>query len=459
MTHRDSLPVAVVGGGITGLTAAYRLVQQGRVVRLFEAGEHLGGCVQSEREDGWLVEAGPNSVQENSPALTKLIAELELEAHKLYAQPAAKNRYIVRNGRPVPAPLSPPGLLSSPLFSTGAKLRVLSEILMSPKTRTTDISLAEFGRSHFGRELVDYGLNPFVSGVYAGNVEKLSTRHAFPSLWEMERAHGSIIRGQIKAAKAKRASGHAGGPPKIISFAEGLSTLPSALATRLPAGAVELRARVDTLVPGDPWKLVWSHEGTTHTEEFGAIVLALPAVALSRLRIGALGERPLAGLEAVEYPPVSSLFVGYTREQVAHPLDGFGVLVPSSERRDVLGVLFSSSLFPGRAPAGHVALTVMTGGALRPELARLDLVPLLDVVRRELGDLLGVRGEPVFVRHNVWPRAIPQYNLGYERFLESMVRCERDCPGLFIGGHVRDGIALPACVTSGEKLAARVAGG
>lgn len=452
----DSLPVAVLGGGITGLTAAYRLAARGRRVRLFEAAGRLGGAILSERAGDWLVEAGPNSLQENSPELGRFFRELGLEGAKCRTRPEARHRYILHRGRPCSAPLSPAGLLASRLFSPAARLRILAELLTRPKIRKTDLSLADFGRIHFGREFVDYALSPFVSGVYAGNAEKLSTRHAFPSLWEGERRHGSVIRALLAAARAKRARGEPPGPPPIVSFADGLGELPRALAARLPAGSCELGAKVEGLLPGLSWRLIWSRDGVTRTEEFAAVVLALPAAALARLPVGALGERPLAALEAIDYPPVSSLFLGYRRDQVAHPLDGFGLLVPAAERRSILGAIFSSSLFPGRAPADHVALTVLTGGALNPEPGRLPLDALLPRVRGELAAMLGVRGEPVFVRHHAWPRAIPQYTLGYERHLEAMDRCEQAQPGLFIGGHVRDGIALPACIAAGERLAGRV---
>jgi len=449
----DSLPIAIIGGGITGLTAAYHLARQGRAFRLFEASDRLGGNIRSERHDGWLIEAGPNSLQ-LTPPVAALLAELGIPP--LAASPEAKNRYIVRDGRPVAAPASPPGFLKSPLFSTAAKLRLFGDLFKLPRQRPADLSLAAFVASHFGSELVDYGLRPFVSGVYAGDAQKLSTRHSFPSLWEAERTHGSLIRAQLAAAKGKRARGEPAGPAPIVSFPDGLETLPRTLAGQLPPGSVELNARVIDVVPGQPWKLVWELPNLARrTETFAAVILALPAASLAAFPIGLMGERPLAGLAEVEYPPVSSLFLGYKRDQVAHPLDGFGLLVPPIEHRSALGVLFNSTLFPGRAPAGHVALTIMTGGVLRPDLARLSDDQLFPLVRNDLVDLLGVRGEPVFIHRNVWPRAIPQYNLGYERFLDLIARTEKDHPGLLIGGHVRDGISVPNCIAAGEKLAAR----
>jgi protoporphyrinogen/coproporphyrinogen III oxidase len=455
----NSKNVAVLGAGATGLAAAHRLAQRGHRVRIFEATDRVGGAVQTESVDGWLIERGPNSMLAGEPAVAALIDEIGLKDELVSANPAAKNRYIVRGGKPVAAPASPPSLLGTRLFSAGAKLRLFSELLVRSRVRPGDVSLEDFVRDHFGQELVDYGLNPFVGGVYAGDPKKLSARYSFPKLWEIERKHGSIIRGQIKEAKARKASGQPKTAGGIISFRQGLQAMPDALAARLPAGALLRRAHVEALVPGEKWGVVWTDGRETHTESFDQVVAALPAPALAQLRFGTSDERPLASLGGIEHPPVSSLFLGYRRDQVAHPLDGFGVLAPAIEQRSVLGILFSSSLFERRAPEGHVALTVMVGGMRNPDVARLPAGELLAAVNRDLRELLGVSGAPVFQRHAFWPRAIPQYNLGYELHLETMAAAERAHPGLLIGGQARDGIALPACIAAGEKLAGRVESG
>jgi oxygen-dependent protoporphyrinogen oxidase len=231
--------------------------------------------------------------------------------------------------------------------------------------------------------------------------------------------------------------------------------LTDALGNQLPAGSITFNARIQAIIPGPTWNVIWQEEATTHTQSFDAIVLALPAYALATLRIGALGERPLAALEAIEHPPISSVFLGYRRDQVAHSLDGFGVLIPTAEKRAALGVLFSSSLFPNRAPRDCVALTVMIGGARQPHLATLPIDEIMNHVSPDLTQLLGIHGKPLILRQSFWPKAIPQYNLGYDQYLAAIALTERNHPGLFIGGQARDGISVPACVRSGESLADR----
>lgn len=447
---KQDLPIAIIGAGLTGLAAARRLLATGRRVTVFDAAPAPGGVIRSERDPaGWLIESGPNSLQE-TPAVASLLRDLGLEKARLPAPPSAKNRYILREGELRPLPLSPPGFFRSDVFSKRTKLRVLREVFRRRLPRLQDLPLADFFREHFGQELLDYALDPFVSGIYAGDPEKLSARHAFPSLWKAEHEHGSLIRAQILAAKAKRARGEPAGPAPIVSFTEGLATLPRALAACLPAGSLRLGNAVRQLSPSSAGWII----DASPAERFSRVLLALPAPALARLSIGSPGSMTsLASLDHLEHPPVASLFLGFRREDVAHPLDGFGVLFPSVEKRRLLGVLFNSTLFPGRAPDGHVALTVMLGGARQGDLAHHPLDYQLPVVRRELAEILGVRGDPVFVRRTLWPRAIPQYQLNHDAHLEVIAAAEQRHPGLLVGGPVRDGIGLPACLAAGERLA------
>jgi oxygen-dependent protoporphyrinogen oxidase len=449
--------IAVLGGGITGLTAAYRLGQLGHRVRLFEQSSRLGGAIRTEIANGWLSEGGPNSFQVGEPEILELLRELGLEAEVVEPSPLAKNRYVVRDQKLVPVPASPGGLFGTPLFSFPTKLRVLTEFFHSRGKQPSDLSVAEFTRQHFGQQVLERAVQPLISGIYAGDPETLSTRYAFPKLWALAESHGSVLRGQIAAAKARRTRAGAGGnlALMVISFRRGLQTLPHALAAKMSGGVFSLNARVEKLVYENSWQVHWQDGPNARAETFDAVVAALPAEALSRLVIGAAGERPLASLASIPSPPVASLFLGFKREQVAHPLDGFGALVPATEKRSILGAIFSSSLFPNRAPADHVALTVLVGGTLQPELAGLPADQLFAAVRNDLRELLGVTGEPVFQRHTFWPRAIPQYLLDHGHHLAAIAAVEQAQPGLFFGGQVRDGISLPSCLAAGEKLAAR----
>lgn len=450
---RDPKSIAVLGGGITGLTAAFRLSAQGHRVRLFEQGPRLGGVIRTERTDGWLIESGPNSFQPNTREAAALLAELGLSESTIQASPAARNRYIVRRGKLEALPSTPGKLWGSSLFSTKAKLRILTEFALLPRRRGADVSVAAFLRSHFGPEVLEYAGQPFASGIYAGDINKLSARNAFPALWKIERSHGSLLRGQLAAHRSRLKTG---AKDNMISFRQGLQTLTGALGDRLPPGSVLLDARVETLFPGPRWQVLWHQGQHVRTEMFDGVISTLPAPALARLTISPLGDRPLASLDQMAHPPLASLFLGFRRDQVAHPLDGFGVLVPAAEKRALLGAIFSSTIFPDRAPADHVAITLMIGGALQPELATRSAEELWAAVRGDLHDLLGIKGEPVFRRHTFWPRAIAQYHLGHERHLEAIKACEQKYPGLFLGGNLKDGVSIAQCISAGERLAARV---
>lgn len=452
LSTRKPLRVAVVGGGVTGLTAAWQIQRLGHRVTVLEAGARAGGVVGAQRLGAWLQELGPNSLLEGSPEIAAFVDDVGLAPRRLYAAPAAKQRYLVRGGRPVALPTSPGAFLRTPLFSAGAKLRLMLEPFRRRAPADADESLADFVRRRLGREFLDYAINPFVAGVYAGDPERLSVRHAFPRLHALEQEHGSLLLGALRRRNP-------GGGPKgrIFSFPEGLGEIPRALQARL-LDPVLLRTRVTALRrAGAGWRLTLDQRGTPGEAEFDLVVCALPADALAALEFPELA--PDAGLRLlaeIPHPPVVSVFTGHRREDVTHPLDGFGLLVPAVEGGRILGTLFSSTLFPGRAPEGHVALTSFVGGTRQPELAALDDAAIATLVREELGRLLGVGGTPAIVRVQRWPRAIPQYAPGHQRFLTAIGRLEAAAPGVFVGGNCRDGISLPNCIAAGHRLAAAV---
>ena len=451
--------VLVCGAGLTGLAAAWNLRRLGADVTVLEADEMVGGVVRSTRRDGYLVEHGPNSCT-LTDELASLVDALDLAPLMRSAAPQAQRRYIVRDGRPLAVPTSPLALLRSPLFSAAAKLRVLGEPFIARRTADDDESVADFVRRRLGDEPLTWAIDPFVSGVYAGDPEQLSIRHAFPRLDALEREHGSLVRGAIAGARRSRAvvaqTGVAARRHTIVSFADGMSTLPLAIADFIGSANILRRTRVLAIgVDDGRTSVVVERDGARRVIRADAVVSTLPLHALTRIDLGAQAEPHLAQLATIAYPPVVSLALGFRRADVAHALDGFGCLVPSAENRCVLGVLFSSTLFDGRAPDGHVLLTCFLGGVKQPRIAALDTSELLDVVQPELAALLGVTGAPKFVQHTVWPHAIPQYNVGHDRATRASAAIEALVPGLIVDGQFRRGVSVGDCIAAGGTIATR----
>jgi oxygen-dependent protoporphyrinogen oxidase len=449
--------VAIVGGGVAGLTAAYRLKQRGARVVVYEAGERVGGAVRTMRSDGYVAELGPNSMTSPTPALRGLITELGLDASLVSVSTAAKKRYVVRKNRLLPLPLSPQAVLTTRLLSNGAKLAVFGESLVEAGDSPVEESIATFVRRRFNQEILDYVANPFVGGIYAGDPEQLSVRHALPKLYALERTHGSVIKAfgsMMRARKRDAAAVAAAAAGGMVSFQHGLQELTDALARELHA-EIRLRAPVTQLRSGPKG---WTVGAAYQTAElYDAVVCAAPAYCLDEIELDFPAGDRVGTLASIGYPPVAVLVLGFRREDVSHALDGFGFLVPEVERRHVLGVIFSSSLFPGRAPADHVMLTAFVGGVRNPDLANADQPTITARVMDDLRALLGAKGEPTFRAFHLWPKAIPQYDLTYGRFKDIMDEAERRNPSLALAGSYREGVSLGEAIASGEEAAARLA--
>ena len=444
--------VVVVGAGITGLSAALELRDAGAEVLVCDAADRAGGVITTVRRDGFLVEAGPTSLSA-TPALEALIDRLGLAGARVTPDATAKRRFIVRGGVPVALPSGPGSLVTSRALSGRAKWRLLTEPFVQAVRRTDDESIASIVRRRLGDEILTYLVAPFVSGIYAGDPERLSARHAMPMLFHAERRHGSLLLGGMREARARAGVVRQKG---ITSFRDGLDTLPQAIAAVL-GPRLRLGVRVTALVPdGDAWRVHTERAGHAETLEADAVVYAGPAHALGAIDLPDEARRALAPASALPHPPVATLALGFRRDAVAHPLDGFGMLCPAVEGRTLLGAIFSSSLFPGRAPAGQVLITCFLGGERAPEIGRLDTDAVLPRVREDLAALLGVREAPTFVHHQRWARAIPQYELGHEAVVNGAARAESWLPGLYLAGQWRGGVALGECIAQGRQVAERV---
>ena len=384
--------VAIIGGGITGLTAAFRLSRRHIPVTLYEAGDRVGGPIQTINENGYLSEYGPNTILETSPKITSLINDLGLARRRMDSNPSMDKNYIVRDGKMRQLPLSPLRFAASPLFSTPAKLRIGFEPFIRAKPRTEDESLADFVVRRLGREFLDYAINPFVTGVYAGSPENLSVRYGFPKLKALEDKYGSIMLGAILGARERKKRAEVQtSKAKKFSFDNGLQVLPDTLQAKL-GEAVTLRSKVTSLRPtADGWIVTLNEHGRTEQRAHSALVLAAPAHKIAQIQIEVDEPVDFSLLKEIVHPPVARITMGFRREDVADPLDGFGFLVPKAENLNILGTTFSSSIFDNRAPSGHVLLTTFIGGCRQPELATEPAQKLFDLTLRDLQRILGVR--------------------------------------------------------------------
>jgi oxygen-dependent protoporphyrinogen oxidase len=445
--------IAIVGAGIAGLTAAHRLKRKGYRVVVYEASERAGGVIRTERRDGYLAELGPNSMSGAGGPVAELFTQLGLDAARVEAQREAKKRYIVRKAKLVALPTSPSQLLTTRLLSNGAKLAIFGEPMVEPGDSPMEESVATFVRRRFNQEVLDYVVNPYIGGIFAGDPEQLSARHALPRLHDLEHTHGSVMKALGQMLRAGRGPGGPHGPT-LLSFAGGLQEIPEAFARELRA-ELRLKASVTQIRRGPKgWTVSAAYQAS---ELYDGVIYAAPAHCAAELELAFEGGDRVKTLASIDHPPVAVLALGFRREDVAHKLDGFGFLVPDVERRNVLGAVFSSSVFPGRAPQGHVLLTAFVGGVRNPDLANADLSTLTARVLDDLRLLLGVRGEPTFRAFHLWPKAIPQYALSYGRFKEIMDDTERRNPGLALAGSYREGVALGEVMAAAGQAAERVA--
>jgi protoporphyrinogen/coproporphyrinogen III oxidase len=435
------VPALVIGGGISGLVCAYALQKAGIEVLLVEASPRPGGVINSVTRDGFLLELGPQSFA-GSAQLRALCVDLGIADQLLEAPPKAP-RYVLVNGALRPVPLSPPAFFLSPLINGSTKWALARDVFGKSAPPDSDESVAAFIRRKFSDQLLDRLVGPFVSGVYAGDPEKLSIRSAFPSLYEAEKASGSIVRGMLKIAKTKKGPRES---PTLNTFRKGNESLIRALTSKL--GSAVLTQTIATKISRqNDGYFDASLEGRSAPESVLArsVVFATPTDVTGKL-LSQLDFSFESLLTSVEYAAVAVVSLGYRKSDVGHSLDGFGFLVPRSAGLRVLGTVWNSSLFSGRAPDGHVLLTTFAGGATDPSAAKLRPEELLSLVHREIAPLLSIKSAPAFSNVSIWPRALPQYNLGHSDRLASLERNLLRFSAIFLAGNYLRGPSIGSCV-------------
>jgi oxygen-dependent protoporphyrinogen oxidase len=456
----DSPNILVIGGGISGLACAFRLRAVGLPVLLAERGARFGGVIDTVEKNGFRFDVGPQSFL-GTAALEQLIGKLNLTAELLRADPRAP-RYIFSGGRLVAAPLNPPALLRTPLIGWRTKLRLLSEPFRRTRPPPGDESVAAFVRRKFGGDLLANLAAPFVSGVYAGDPEKLSLPGAFPALRRMEEEHGSVIRG---AMKSRRPGDRSHG--SLCNFRAGMATLTQSLAASLGRQArsgAEV-AMIRRGASGEPpgFNVALSDRGSIEPLRVSAIVAATPAEQAARLLAG-VEPRFAEALGRLEYAAVAQAGAGYRLSEIDEPKlqqgGGFGFLVPRGEGLRTLGTVWNSFLFSGRAPdspEGMASFTSFLGGATDPEVRDWADEEVAATAHKELAGVLGIRGAPVAQHISRWERALPQYNLGHGAIVRSLGELCAGNPGLFLAGNYLQGPSLGACVEQANKTAEEVA--
>lgn len=440
MTHR----IAVVGAGISGLSTHWFLEREARrmgldvQVETWDPRPVPGGNVRTSSENGWQCEEAAESILNSRRETMDLAIELGLADRVVQVSPLARKRFIVWKGR---LRAMGPASIVGPFPTWGAKLRALLEPFVPRGPE--DESVAEFGARRLGRGMMEQIMDPMVTGVYAASPERLSVRSAFPRIKTREMAHGSLFAGLLAGMGARRSVPRGNRPGSgSYTFRGGMAELAKALAAGLP-GKVHQDRQILSMSRQDGNWILGASDGSR--ESFGHVVLAIPAFDVAG--ISGFPEDLVPDLLRLPYNPVTVVGLGFDRARIAHPLDGFGFLVPKSEGRRILGTLFSSTLWPHAAPAGKALLRVMVGGGRQPELASLPDQELVGMVCRELADLLGLEGSPEYVHIARHARGIPEYPVGHHATIRRL-KTQLEGTGLHLAGNAWDGIGVNDCVAA-----------
>lgn len=448
------MEVAVVGGGIAGLAAAWDLHRLGMPFVLLEADARFGGVIRTEESDGFLMEGGPDALLAQKPEALQLCRELGLDDHIVPTNPEQRTVFVRQGGRlhrlpdgmvlGVPTRLAP--LARTRLFTWTGKLRMAADLVIPPRLSDADESIASFLRRRLGRQALRRLGGPFLAGIHAGDAERLSIRATFPRLVEMERRHGSLIR----ALAAARGGNGAPAAPPFFSLQGGLAELVDALVARLPGERLRMRARVHSLRrEGGAFLL-----GVQGQEDMRAraVVLALPAPRVAPL-VASLDAEAGAVLSGIPFASTAVVCLGYRRGDVRHALDGYGLIVPDSEGLRATACGFFSTKFPGRAPEGHVLLRVFLGGARDPGVLEGSDADLMETAHREMAPVLGLAAPRVVGRVYRWPAATPQMLVGHLERVEALDRRLAGHPGLFLTGAGLRGTGIPDTLADARRMA------
>jgi oxygen-dependent protoporphyrinogen oxidase len=460
--------IVIVGAGLSGLCTAHYLIKKLRdagkdaEILILEADGAPGGKMRTIRQDGFNLEWGPNGFLTNKPHGMDLVKDLGIEGRVVRSSDLARKRYILSGGTLHRLPETPVAFFRSGLLSLAGRARIMWEPFAAGAPENVDESLGDFARRRLGPEALEKLIDPMVTGIYAGDPDRMSLRSCFPLIHNLESKYGGLVRGMLALKRERSKQGvksemSAGPGGVLVSFDDGVQALADVLASRL-AGGLHMNVSVARVERRrDSYLLHLSEKGMREEMEADVLVVATPAYDAARI-LGPVDEALVSALSAIPYSPITVAALGYDAGTLRNPLDGFGFLIPRGEKRSILGALWDSSVFPNRAPQGKALLRVMVGGVRAPELASLPEDELLGIARRELSDIMGIGAEPVLARSFFHDRGIPQYLVGHGMVLERIDERLAALPGLYLNSNAYRGIALNDCVLQSRLAAEKIAG-
>jgi len=449
--------IVVIGAGISGLTTAYLLFKEGYDVIVLEQKDKVGGSIETISENGFLFDRGPNSGLETTPLIQQIVKDLNLENQFVYANREGNKRYILKNEKLHALPMSPPSFFKTELFSGKAKLRLLAEPFVGKSKDGYYQSIAEFVTRRLGIEFLDYAINPFVAGVYAGRPEELSVKSAFPKLYALEEEYGGLIVGTLRSIRKRKKSKEVSKQSaKMFSFKDGMKVLPEAitneLGNRISTGVEVISVRKT----GEENFGVTYRDGKQNLTLLADVVLStVPSYKAADI-FNDFDEELIKHLNEIYYPPVLVVYLVYERSTIGQPLDGFGFLIPEKEQKSFLGAIWSSVIFPNRTDESKAAFTLFIGGSRDAGFVDDVEQNVVNRARREFEIIMNINSEPIAVSKRFWSKAIPQYNLGYVEHENFFDHFEKDNKGIVLGGNYRGGISIGDCIKNAEVVANKI---
>lgn len=442
--------IVIIGAGITGLSTAYWLKKDGFKVKILEASNQVGGNIKTEKHQNFVFDTGPNSGLETTPLIKQIVDELNLQDEFVYANKESNKRYILRDNVLHPLPMNPKDFITTRLFSTSGKFRVLLEPFIGKSKDGYYQSVAEFVRRRLGQEFLDYAINPFVSGVFAGDPENLSVKSAFPKLYRLEEVYGGLFKGMIKGAKErKQRAEKSKQSAAMFSFRNGMSALTNRLGEFLK-DEILLNHQLTKVQKVDDRILINAVEdGNEKVFETKSVLFTIPAYSTAEI-LRELDGYLYNHLITIYYPPVLVLNVIYRKDKIGQPLDGFGFLIPEKEKKSFLGAIWNDSIFPNRGDQDFASFTIFVGGARQAKIFENDLNELINRVLSEFEQIMKITIKPESIKYKFWEKAIPQYSLGYIEKENAINQFEKNNKGIFVGGNYRGGISVGDCIKNSK---------